>query len=129
MWISVPIPVTTRIMSADSESSVRVKFALKAPAVIQSNTCCECRRDSGGSSTRRQTANDEIENDAAMTPHATAPEAAFGKRRPSPALTRKPRNGSKGISSSIETSPAQVSERLGVERFAVSEQRDDNRQP
>jgi hypothetical protein len=40
-----------------------------------------------------------------MTPQATAPDAALLRRRPTLAFSRKPRNGSSGIRSSIRDKP------------------------
>src|SRR5205807_8224010 len=69
-------------------------------------------------------------NDAIITPHATAPAAAFVSRRPRLALTRNPRNGRSGISSNmrLKSLPLECCERIGVERFLVPEQPDDNRE-
>src|SRR5688572_30257468 len=68
-----------------------------------------------------------ITNDAAITPVASDPETAFGRRLPTNALTRKPANGSSGISANTG-SPLQGRERFGIERLAMAEQRDHERQ-
>src|SRR5581483_5815027 len=127
MWISDPIPVTTRIITADSGSSRSVKPTLKSPDVIHVNTASLIARDSGSSATSRATAASETTNDAMIAPHATAPEAPRLRRRPALVLTRKPRNGSSGISSSIAL-PLQFRERVRVQRFLVPEQADHDRE-
>src|SRR5581483_2440886 len=121
------MPVTTRIITADSGSSRNVKFTLKSPAVIQSNTGCTMARDSGSRPTRRHTDASATTNDAIIAPHATAPDALLVMRRPTLALTRNPTNGRSGISSSTP-SPLQRREGIGIERLAVAEQADHNRE-
>src|SRR5678815_2153503 len=67
-------------------------------------------------------------NEAPMAAQATRPDTFFGSRRPSVALTTKPRNGRSGISSSTR-SPLQARELVRVERFPGPEERDHDRQP
>src|SRR6266851_7350421 len=99
--MSDPIPVTTRIITADSGSSRSVKPAVKSPDEIQVNTRPTIARESGGSATSRHTASSDTANEPAIAPHAMAPAAALLTRRPKPAFTRKPRSGRSGINSSI----------------------------
>src|SRR5687767_6810869 len=80
-------------------------------------------RDSGAIPTSCQTLIAETANDAIIASDARPPETPLGRRRPSMALTRKPRSGNSGISAST-TSPLERPECVGVERFAVAEQRD-----
>src|SRR5687767_9061077 len=84
-------------------------------------------RDSGAIPTSCQTPIAETTNDAIIASDASPPETPFGRRRPSMALTRKPTSGNSGISASTE-SPLEQRECVGVERFAVAEQRDHDRQ-
>src|SRR5689334_3068110 len=67
-------------------------------------------------------------NAAIITAQARPPETAFGNRRPSDALTRKPASGSSGISTS-KRSPLQRGESVGTQRLAMPEERDDEREP
>src|SRR4051812_40549855 len=130
MWISAPMPVTTRIITLDSGSSRSVNGASNSPEEIQLNTRWTSSRDAGSRPTSDTTAASATTKDATIAPTATAPAAVLVSRRPRLALTRKPRNGSSGISSSmrVSASPFERPEHLGVERFVVPEQRDDDRQ-
>src|SRR5262245_20854816 len=138
MWMSEPMPVITRIITAESGSSSSVKLASKLPEWIQSNTRCDTTRESAGRPTRLQTDAADTASDASITPHAIAPEAVFESRRPSEAFSTKPTSGRSGISSSIDRGPGsrgvasrlplQHRERVGVQRLLVAEQRDDDRQ-
>src|SRR5712692_355140 len=148
------MPVTTRIITADSGSSRSVNPAVKSPEVIQVNTWLAIARDSGSSETRRITAASATTNDPSMAPQATPPAAALLTRRPTLAFTRKPRKGKSGIRSSIrsqprrhkntkpdqpilrvfETSwrrwlPFQRRPAIRVQRLAVAEQADHDREP
>src|SRR5436190_2585065 len=67
-------------------------------------------------------------NDNPIAPQATADATFLLLRRPPKALIRNPMSGSAGISSSIGTSPLQLGERVGVQRLAVPEQADDDRE-
>src|SRR3954451_22214501 len=94
----------------------------------------------------------ETPNAPTIARHATPPDTDFGSRRPRPALIRKPRNGSSGISSSIQQqpsgsgirnsepggsriprsayrspSPFQQRERVRTQRLAMAEERDHQR--
>src|SRR5437867_2089471 len=95
------MPVTTRIITAERGSTRSVKLAVKSPEAIQVNTWFAIARDSGSSPTSRTTAASETANDASSAPHATAPDAALLRRRPTLAFTRKPRNGRRGMSKSM----------------------------
>src|SRR4051812_10869148 len=151
-WISEPMPVITRIMIADSGSSASANAAVKSPEVIQVNTCWLIVRASGSSATRHQTIASDTTKAPAIAAHASAPEAALLRRRPKVTFSRNPMNGSSGISRSIKCNhegtktrrrstllrvlvfswpsflPFQLRERIGVERFPIPEQRDDDRQ-
>src|SRR5437763_9669452 len=63
-WISDPMPVTTRIITAASGSRYSVNGALKSPDVIQSKIGCEIARPSGGWAASLATAATETPNDA-----------------------------------------------------------------
>src|SRR5437867_2226284 len=123
-WISDPIPVTTRIIKADKGSTRSVKLTLKAPDVIQLKTRWLTRRDSGGSAARFHAVTTAMRNDASTEPQAIVPAAALPTRRPRPAVSRKPTNGRSGIRRS--TSPLERRERIGIERFAMTEEGDDD---
>src|SRR3954468_14622263 len=97
------MPVMTRIITDDSGSSRNVKAAVKSPEVIHVKTSLAITRDSCGRDTSRQTASSDTANEPTIAPHATAPAAALLTRLPRPAFSRKPRNGRRGISSSIGT--------------------------
>src|SRR6516225_1490054 len=134
--MSDPIPVTTRIMTADSGSSRNVSPTLKSPDVIQVNACCTIERSSGWSETSCQTAAIETRKDSRMAPHATLPETCLVNRRPRLAFSRNPTSGRTGTRSSIRrsdrrfrVSPSQAHEAVGVERLAEPEQADHDRQP
>src|SRR6266511_1198510 len=155
--MSDPTPVTTRIITADKGSSRNVNATLKSPEVIQVNARSAIARASGSMPTSRQTESAETKNDPIMAPHATAPDTDFVSRRPTPAFTRNPRKGRSGISSSMpppqpwnakaaksakkrlalralralcstSSSPFQRRPGVGVQRFLVAEERDDDRQ-
>ena len=65
MWISEPMPVTTRIITADSGSSRSVKPALKSPDVIQVKTWLRrSRATPAAAPTSRHTAASDTANDA-----------------------------------------------------------------
>src|SRR6202049_3983444 len=128
MWMSEPTKVTTSTITADSGSRRRLKLALNSPELIQSNTGCAIARDPGGRATSCRTARAETAKDPRMAAQAIVPAALFASLRPAPAFSRKPRNGSRGINSSID-SPLQHRERVGVQRFAMPEQGDHDREP
>src|SRR5215831_13838240 len=113
MWMSDPIPVTTRIITADSGSRRSVNDALKSPEVIHEKTGWVMTRDSGGSATSRQTAATDTMKDRRIEPHATAPAAALLMRLPRLALMTKPINGRSGIRRSMP-SPDQGCHRLST---------------
>src|SRR5215203_6246889 len=71
----------------------------------------------------------EIPNAATITPQATRPETDLGSRRPTKALTTNPAKGRSGINASMRVGlPLQCGERVRTERFAVSKQRDHQRE-
>ena len=131
MWISEPMPVTTRIISADSGSSSSVKsawnVARRDPASRRAarSPATPAAAPAAGRPRRRPDANDADHAPRRRLP----PDTAFDSRRPKAALTRKPRNGSSGISSSMAgVYHFSIRERVGVQRLAVPEQRDHDRQ-
>src|SRR5690348_3538029 len=69
----------------------------------------------------------EMMNATAITAVAMPPEIDLGRRLPAKALIRKPANGRSGISASTG-SPLQAREGFGIERLAMAEQRDHQRQ-
>src|SRR5690348_12875778 len=72
------------------------------------------------------TAITETANEASIASDARPPDTDFGSRRPSDALTRNPTTGKRGISASI--SPLERREGVWIERFAMPEQRNHQRQ-
>src|SRR6476619_4400599 len=125
MWMSEPMPVTTRIITADSGSSLNDSETAKSPERIHVYASFTIARESSGRPTRRATAATETANDASMTAHAMPPDTLLDSRRPKLALTTKPRSGRSGISSSI-ASPLQAGEGIGIERFPMPVQADDD---
>src|SRR5690606_22039650 len=76
---------------------------------------------------RDQTWAAAMRNEATITAQASPPDTDRGSRFPIVALTRKPANGSRGISASTG-SPFESRERLGVERLPMAEQGNDERE-
>src|SRR5205807_2596847 len=107
--------------------SLNVRPTDKSPDRIQLNACCVITRSSAGSPTRRATAATDTANESSIAPHATVPATPLVTRRPKLALSRKPTSGKSGISSSMR-SPLQAREAVGIERLAMAEQSDDDRQ-
>ena len=103
MWISEPMPVTTRIISADSGSRRSVKPTLEVagrdPGEDRLHDRARFRRQRRPAAT--PTAADTA-NEASIAPQAIAPAAPLLIRRPRPAFSRKPTNGRSGISSSMQ---------------------------
>src|SRR5215204_601940 len=127
--MSDPMPVTTRIITADSGSSSSVKSARNVPEVIHEKIRSSMTRSSGASASNRNTATAATRNDAMMAAQAAPPDSAFDRRRPTDAFTRNPRNGRSAISSSTaRLLPLQHPVHIGIERLPVPEQRDDDRQ-
>ena len=94
------MPVTTRIITADSGSSRSVSGDVKSPDVIQVKTVLldRARLAAPADAAPAPAATRHGERRRASRAQATPPETAFGSRRPRQALTRKPRNGRSGIS-------------------------------
>src|SRR5688572_7874815 len=115
------MPVTTRIITADSASSLSVRSSVKSPEVIHVNSVWTICRLSDGRAASVNTCMTEMTNAIAITAVARLPDTDLGRRRPSVALTRKPANGSSGISANTR-SPFQRRKGFGVERFLVTEQ-------
>src|SRR5215510_7384052 len=69
----------------------------------------------------------ETANDASITRHASPPDTLFDSRFPIDALIRKPTSGNRGISDST-WSPLERRERFRVERLAMPEEADHERQ-
>src|SRR5574339_1018681 len=86
-------------------------------------------RDSTGLPATCITLITEMTNEASITSEARPPDTLFGSRRPSVALTTNPTNGRSGISASTcKSSPFEGRKSVGVQRLAVAEQRDDQRE-
>src|SRR5580765_2240916 len=113
-------------MTADSGSTRRANATVKSPDEIHVKTRWTIARASGSSAASRHTTTAETRNDPSIAAQATAPAAALLRRRPKLAFTRKPMNGSSGISKSIRCLPFECREGVGVQRFLVPEQRDDD---
>src|SRR4030095_1745468 len=128
MWINEPMPVITSTITDDKVSRRKARSIVKSPEEIQVNTVWEIARLSAGMPESVQTCIAAMRNDATMTAQASPPDTALDKRRPIAALTTKPASGRKGISAST-VSPLQRGKGFGIERFAVPEQSDDQRQP
>src|SRR5690242_3397274 len=124
MWISEPMPVTTRIMSPASGSTRSANGICRSPDGIQLNTVCCVPPACMPRNARTETANDAI-----IARQAMPPETAFGRRRPRDRLIRKPTKGSSGISNNIGARlPLQHRERVRAQRLAMAEERDHERQ-
>src|SRR6478752_210464 len=121
------MPVITRIITADSASRRNDRSSVKSPTWIQLNSTWTIWRFSGGMPTSAMTCISAMTNEIAITAVARPPLIDFGNRLPTKALTRKPPNGSSGISAST-SSPLQRSKGFGVEGLAMPEQADHERQ-
>ena len=75
-----------------------MRSSVKSPDEIQVKSVWMICRLSDGSPISASTCITEITNEIAITPVARPPDTDFGRRRPNVALTRKPANGSSGIS-------------------------------
>src|SRR5688572_18276832 len=84
-------------------------------------------RDSGAIPINCHTTIADTANDAIIASEASPPETPLGRRRPNSALMTKPTSGNSGISASTR-SPLQRRECVGVERFAMAEERNHDRQ-
>src|SRR6185369_16254403 len=124
---SEPMPVMTRIITADSGSSRNARLMTKSPDAIHVNTFWTTSRAPGSRAASCQTLVDATANDASIATQASPPDTFFGRRLPSDALIRKPTNGNSGISDST-WSPLERRERFRVERFAMAEEPDHQRQ-
>src|SRR5262245_29127 len=149
------MPVTTRIITVARGSRRNEKLTLKSPDAIQLYPSLTIALS--GAAITRAAATRETMNAAIIAPQATAPAVRLLTRRPRLAFTRKPTNGSRGISSSMRRaqpgnaktaktaqtdhslrglrplppltfSPFERREHVGVQRLALAEQRDHNRQ-
>src|SRR5688572_7224624 len=136
MWMSDPMPVMTSSITADSGSSRKATSTEKSPAAIQVYSVSCTARSDGAMPARFQTLVAATANDATIASDASPPDTALPSRLPSVALTRKPRNGKRGMRASITAasphssqhfSPFERREGVGVERLAVPEERDDQR--
>src|SRR6478736_2347582 len=121
------MPVMTRIITADSASSRSARLSEKSPAVIHVNSVWLICRFSGAMALSDSTCITANPNDITMTSVARPPDTDFGNRFPRKALTRKPPNGRSGISAN-KRSPFERRERFGIERFAMAEEPDHERQ-
>src|SRR5687768_7858718 len=124
MWISEPMPVTTRIISADSGSTRSEKGTNRSTDAIHVKTRCSTARSpwSAGASSICMTTAIETPKAATITPDAIAPDTPLDRRLPKKALIRKPRNGSPGISSS-NASPLERGIGVRIERLPMPEER------
>src|SRR5690349_13044081 len=121
------MPVITRIITADSESSRSARSIEKSPALIQLKSSWLICRLVGGMAASASTCITGRTKASAITMVARPPGIDLGRRLPAKALTRKPPSGRSGISASTGT-PLQGGEGFRVERFAMAEQRDHQRQ-
>jgi hypothetical protein len=92
-----PIPVTTRIITADSGSSRSPSGTWKSAEPIHVKIVWVTSRSSAGSDTRPRTDITEATNATNIAPEATAATAVFGSRR-APKLLRGNR-GTEGAES------------------------------
>src|SRR5215510_1042064 len=115
-WMSDPMPVTTRIITADRGSSRNASGTEKVPDVNHVNARWTRTRLSGSIPTSLTTAATEMANDISIAPQAIAPDAPLLRRRLKLAFSTKPTSGRSGIRSSI--SPLQARERRRVQRLA-----------
>src|SRR5919201_5243218 len=116
-------------MSADSESRRSDSGASKSPELIQWNSVRSSGCASGAAISKN--ARTPTMKDAIITPQAIDPETVFERRRPRLALITNPRNGSSGIRNSMNVVrglPLQRRKAVGVERFPVAVQRNNDRQ-
>src|ERR1043166_2018893 len=132
MWISDPIPVTTRIITDESGSTRSAYGICSASDEIHRKTVCwmAC----SGADIADSTDKTETANAPTIARHARPPEMDFGSRRPIDALMTKPINGKRGINSSMlyrapPRSPLQRRERVRTQRLAMAEECDDQREP
>ena len=101
MWISEPMPVTTRIISVASGSRRSVKGTEKSPDVNQVKTVCSMTRPSAGAPKICAAEASEMPKATSIAATATPPETVLGSRRPNVALIRNPMNGARMMNSSI----------------------------
>src|SRR3954468_4277074 len=120
------MPVITRIMTDDNGSTRNARSMLKSSDAIHVNSVWSMARWSAGMPATCITRITATAKKASTAGEASQPDAAFGSRRPSEALTRNPSSGNRGISASI--SPLQRRKGVGVQRLASAEQRDHQRQ-
>src|SRR5262245_35818835 len=121
------MPVTTRIITADSASRRSARSSEKSPTLIQLNSNWLICRLSAGMPASADTCMTAMMNDSPIKAVARPPEIDLGRRLPRNALTRKPPSGRSGMSAST-ASPLQAREGFGVERLAMPEQRNHQRQ-
>jgi hypothetical protein len=95
------MPVMTRIITADSGSTLNARAMFRSPEAIHVYRVWSIVLASGGRPASCRTLMTDTANDASITSDARPPETLFGSRRPIVALTTKPRNGKRGISASI----------------------------
>src|SRR2546425_12650531 len=125
-----PMPVTTRIITAESGSSRNVRSTTKSPDAIHVYSVWSMTRRSGARLASCHTAITDTTNDANITSDARPPERPFDSRRPHIAFTTKPTNGKSGINDSTRVSlPLQCGEGIRVQRLPVTVQRDHDCQP
>src|SRR5512142_1857869 len=117
--MSAPTPVMTRIMTAESASSVSVKSTRSSPMASIANARSTSRRSPAGSAASRATAPIARPAAASSTPTATKLIARLPKRRcsaaPARPLTAAPSSGTSGMRKSQPASTS-VSQRRHVVR-------------
>ena len=123
------MPVTTRIISADSGSSLQAERHLEVGRSDPGEDVCEISRSSAGSDTSARTAITDTPKAASIASDAMAPIDLLRQPRAPKVLTRNPTNGRSGIQRSIARLPSQLPERVWIERFDVPEERDDEGEP
>src|SRR5690348_12721847 len=101
MWISDPTPVTTRIITADSGSTLNATSRLNTSDEIHVYSVCSIARLSGAMPASCQTTIAETTNDAIIASEASQPDTLFGSRLPTNALITNPTSGNSGMSASI----------------------------
>src|SRR4051812_27622591 len=128
--MSAPTTVTTRIMTAESASSVSVKSTRSAPSCIIVNTRSVSTRSAAGIAASCATAAIDRPIAASTTPTATTATARLPKRRCSAAphspLSAAAHSGTNGITKSQPTCTALSQRRrvVRVDRMEVAEDRE-----
>ena len=107
MWMSDPMPVTTRIINAASGSTRSANGTSSSPDLSHVKTVCSTTAPPEKTGHAEATATRKAPIIAA---HARPPDRDLDRRLPRKALIAKPANGNSGISSSIDVSAGAVRE-------------------